>query len=449
MEATEFFTPDFSDSPAGPVSAVLHRLRVRATSAVWAAADYCDGLSPVIAVRYREAVIKMQSAFAFAQPLFRYFAPALDRPLAKTRPRLRQLTARRAGTAAAGIAATLVLVIVPTSAISQHTQYTAGTDTSSKISISSVSTSLIEPSSTVPLSATFGSGFSATDSLSLNMKGSALESLGPGSGSAAIFGIDVNHVDFAFIDDFGELLAADGENEDSDAAEIDNIETIDESYDLFEDELDSSVGLLSAADDQSHDSHLSAAAPVFPATEHELRSEPEAGGQTYASSIFSGSSEHSGQDDQVADGDAASTNNSANEAASNSTASTGTYIWPANGTLTSRFGHRDTSVGSTDHKGIDISGRSGDPIFASDGGEVIVSGWSKSFGYVVQLKHDNGHVTLYSHCSALLVSVGERVSQGQEIARMGRTGIASGVHLHFELIVNGTNVNPLRYLPSI
>jgi murein DD-endopeptidase MepM/ murein hydrolase activator NlpD len=128
------------------------------------------------------------------------------------------------------------------------------------------------------------------------------------------------------------------------------------------------------------------------------------------------------------------------------TASTGSYIWPAHGNLSSRFGRRNTSIGSTNHLGIDISGQSGDPIYAADGGEVIFSGWSRTYGNVIRVLHDNGDITLYSHCSRLLVSVGERVWQGQQIARMGRTGTASGVHLHFELIRDGVNIDPLPHL---
>jgi len=128
------------------------------------------------------------------------------------------------------------------------------------------------------------------------------------------------------------------------------------------------------------------------------------------------------------------------------TASTGSYIWPANGTLSSTYGRRSTSVGSVNHKGIDVSGPYGTPVFAADGGEVVFSGWNKSFGYMIQIRHDNGHETLYAHCSLLLVSEGDSVAQGQEIARMGKTGTATGVHVHFELIINGKNVDPLPYL---
>jgi len=130
-----------------------------------------------------------------------------------------------------------------------------------------------------------------------------------------------------------------------------------------------------------------------------------------------------------------------------SMASIGTYIWPADGNLTSRFGRRSAIVGSANHKGIDICGRTGDPIYAADGGEVVISGWNRTFGYYIKVSHDNGHVTLYAHCSELLVSEYDRVWQGQEIARMGRTGTASAVHLHFEIIINDLNVDPLDYLP--
>jgi len=130
-----------------------------------------------------------------------------------------------------------------------------------------------------------------------------------------------------------------------------------------------------------------------------------------------------------------------------SMASFGSYIWPADGNLTSRFGRRSAIVGSVNHMGIDICGRTGDPIFAADSGEVVFSGWNRTFGHYIKIVHDNGHSTLYAHCSELLVSEYERVWQGQEIALMGRTGTASAVHLHFEVIVNDVNVDPLIYLP--
>ena len=129
------------------------------------------------------------------------------------------------------------------------------------------------------------------------------------------------------------------------------------------------------------------------------------------------------------------------------TASYGAYIWPAEGLITSEFGYRRTSVGSANHEGLDIAGRSGQTIVAADGGEVIYSGWKKAYGYMVHIRHDNGEETVYGHCSSLIAKEGERVYRGQEIARMGSTGLSSGVHLHLEVRVDEKAVDPMGYLP--
>ena len=129
------------------------------------------------------------------------------------------------------------------------------------------------------------------------------------------------------------------------------------------------------------------------------------------------------------------------------TASTGEFIWPAEGRVVSFFGPRNIRLGSRNHKGIDIDAPNRAPIYAADGGEVIDSRYSESFGHVIKILHDNGHVTLYAHCNTRLVSIGERVEQGQLIARVGMTGIATGYHLHFELHINGREVDPIPYLP--
>jgi len=133
----------------------------------------------------------------------------------------------------------------------------------------------------------------------------------------------------------------------------------------------------------------------------------------------------------------------------NATASTGVFIWPTEGRLSSLFGPRSTNFGSTRHEGIDINAPLGTPIVAADGGEVVFAGWNGAFGLMVKISHDDGIATLYAHCSELLVSVGDIVSQGQTIALMGRTGRASGVHLHFEVIVDGVPQDPLRHLPAL
>ena len=128
---------------------------------------------------------------------------------------------------------------------------------------------------------------------------------------------------------------------------------------------------------------------------------------------------------------------------------TGTFRWPTSGRITSYFGGRSSpgGIGSTNHKGIDIAGSYGTPIYAADGGTVTYAGWMGGYGYLVQISHGNGYVTYYGHNSSLLVSVGDHVYKGQQIARMGSTGNSTGNHCHFEVRYNGVAKNPLNYLP--
>ncbi len=116
----------------------------------------------------------------------------------------------------------------------------------------------------------------------------------------------------------------------------------------------------------------------------------------------------------------------------------GRLIWPITGSITQGYSSR--------HTGIDIAGSSGSPIVAADGGVVSFAGWQGGYGNFVAINHGNGLVTRYGHCSKLLVSSGQRVSQGQTIALRGSTGHSTGPHLHFEVLQNGSFRNPLSYL---
>jgi murein DD-endopeptidase MepM/ murein hydrolase activator NlpD len=98
------------------------------------------------------------------------------------------------------------------------------------------------------------------------------------------------------------------------------------------------------------------------------------------------------------------------------------------------------------HTGVDIAGAIGTPIYAAEDGVVETAGWNKGgYGYYIIIDHDNGLKTLYGHNSKLLVSAGERVIRGQQIANIGSTGRSTGPHLHFEVRLNGKRVNPLNY----
>ncbi|MDR2547030.1 MAG: M23 family metallopeptidase [Lachnospiraceae bacterium] len=126
-----------------------------------------------------------------------------------------------------------------------------------------------------------------------------------------------------------------------------------------------------------------------------------------------------------------------------------TYIKPlSGGRLASGYGPRvaPTRGASTYHRGVDWGTPTGTPIFASSGGVVSRAGWGSGYGYVVYIDHPDGRQTRYAHLSRILVSVGQHVSQRERIALSGNTGISTGPHLHFEILINGRQVNPLRYL---
>ncbi|HPF29089.1 MAG TPA: M23 family metallopeptidase [Lachnospiraceae bacterium] len=126
-----------------------------------------------------------------------------------------------------------------------------------------------------------------------------------------------------------------------------------------------------------------------------------------------------------------------------------TYIKPiSGGRLTSSFGYRNapTAGASTYHKGVDWATPVGTPVGASSAGVVAKAGWASGYGYVVYINHPDGRQTRYGHLSSINVSVGDTVRQGQIIAYSGNTGRSTGPHLHFEILINGVQVNPLEYL---
>ena len=126
------------------------------------------------------------------------------------------------------------------------------------------------------------------------------------------------------------------------------------------------------------------------------------------------------------------------------------FIWPCPGytRISSYFGPRPqpTAGASTNHKGIDLAAPYGTAILASAAGKVTTSTYSKSAGNYIVIAHGNGMSTVYMHCSALLVSVGQVVNQGDVIAKVGSTGYSTGNHLHFGVIKNGSYVNPMGYV---
>jgi murein DD-endopeptidase MepM/ murein hydrolase activator NlpD len=120
----------------------------------------------------------------------------------------------------------------------------------------------------------------------------------------------------------------------------------------------------------------------------------------------------------------------------------GEFVRPGAGRLTSPFGRRWGRL----HGGIDIAAGTGSPIRAVTKGTVIDAGTEGGYGKVIRIAHPDGIVSVYAHLSALQVKTGEKVSAGKQIGREGNTGQSTGPHLHFEIRINGTPVNPIPWL---
>ena len=128
--------------------------------------------------------------------------------------------------------------------------------------------------------------------------------------------------------------------------------------------------------------------------------------------------------------------------------STGEFVSPVDGEISSGFGYRDapTAGASTYHQAIDIAAPAGSPVAAADGGKVSRAGWNGGYGYSVTIDHGNGKYTIYNHLQEYNVQKGDAVTKGQQIAKVGSTGVSTGPHLDFQVRVNGTYVDPTYFL---
>ena len=131
----------------------------------------------------------------------------------------------------------------------------------------------------------------------------------------------------------------------------------------------------------------------------------------------------------------------------------GSFMWPVASYVyvSSRFGLRVHPItGKTkSHTGIDIASNQGTAVYASDGGSVTLAGWNGGYGNCIMIDHGNGYVTLYGHLSSISVSVGQTVSQGTTIGAVGSTGNSTGPHLHFEVLKNGTRIDPEQFFSGL
>jgi len=121
---------------------------------------------------------------------------------------------------------------------------------------------------------------------------------------------------------------------------------------------------------------------------------------------------------------------------------------PVPGKVSSRYGHRTDPMNGKRgfHEGVDLKGRSGDPIHATADGTVTKAFWNGGYGRYIEIDHGNGYVTKYAHMKKLLVKKGEKVTRGQKIGQVGSSGRSTGSHLHYEICYNQKPVNPSKFM---
>lgn len=131
----------------------------------------------------------------------------------------------------------------------------------------------------------------------------------------------------------------------------------------------------------------------------------------------------------------------------------GSFLWPVASYVyvSSRFGPRVHPITGEkkNHTGLDIASNQGTTVYASDGGSVTLAGWNGGYGNCIMIDHGNGYVTLYGHLSSISVSQGQSVSQGDVIGAVGSTGNSTGPHLHFEVLKDGSRIDPEQFFSGL
>ncbi len=124
------------------------------------------------------------------------------------------------------------------------------------------------------------------------------------------------------------------------------------------------------------------------------------------------------------------------------------FIWPVRGRVTSLYGQRVLNGRTEFHTGIDIGSPTGTKIVAAESGKVSYAGCMRGYGNIIIISHNGGYSTVYAHNSVNLVKKGQSVKRGSIIGKVGRTGNATGPHLHFEIRLSGKPRNPLPHLQN-
>ena len=252
----------------------------------------------------------------------------------------------------------------------------------------------------------------------------------------------------SLIDDIGDIMRSDKELEDAYRQSVADLKAVKAEYEQAKAEMEDSKTELETLKAQQ-EKDIAEAASVIASLQGDISSN---------SSLLSQLSEQEKQlnADIQKKVDELNKQQEANKGnnGSGSTVGTGNLVWPSYCTyITSRQGPRTHPITGEyrNHGGTDIGASYGSAIYAADSGTVVRSadGWNGGWGNCVMIDHGNGMQTLYAHMSSRAVSVGQTVSRGQTIGYVGSTGMSTGAHLHFEMYINGSRIDPQTRYPGV
>ena len=281
----------------------------------------------------------------------------------------------------------------------------------------------------------------------------AMEESGKYNYFEVLFGANSIAEFLSLIDDIGDIMQSDKDLEASYKESVQNLKDVKAEYETAQAELKQNKAECAQLKDQLQ-VDLTEAAAVIASLQSEISSN--------ASVLSDLESQESELQKQIqAKVNQLNEEKKANESKDNtgsntggSATGTGSLVWPSYCTyITSRQGPRIHPITGqySNHGGTDIGASYGSAIYAADSGKVVQSsdGWNGGWGNYVMIDHGNGMQTLYAHMSSRAVSVGQTVSKGQTIGYVGSTGNSTGPHLHFEMYVNGSRIDPQTKYPGM
>ena len=284
----------------------------------------------------------------------------------------------------------------------------------------------------------------------------AMEEGGRYSYIEVLFGASSIGEFLSLIDDIGDIMKSDKELEEAYRQSVDDLKAVKAEYEQAKAGMEDSKAELEALKAQQEEDIAEATAVISSlqsdiSSNSSLLSELSSQEQALNDSIQKKVAElNKQQEEQKKQQQQSTTDTSSN----GTVTGTGNLVWPSYCTyITSRQGPRTHPVTGEykNHGGTDIGASYGSAIYAADSGTVVYSsdGWNGGWGNYVMIDHGNGMQTLYAHMSSRAVSVGQTVTRGQTIGYVGSTGMSTGPHLHFEMYINGSRVDPQKYYPNV